>query len=258
MSTMRRRGQARWTPVGVVASAALVLAACASVTEGRGALGSPASSATASSSPDFPSTSATLVPSSPAPSSSAPSTSRPPLPTTAQREEVLVTVSGGDDVSNLVAVPGGFEAASWDQVGSIRFWFDPASSLTWQSIGESEYPFATAIGPPEAHGHGIRLRNMRHATFIVTGIFTGDGSGNAVAFTTGSKGWGAIKAESNGNIGPSGEPVGDDRIGLSFGFAFSQGYLVTSDCPQDRPQYQCDTHQIRKRWVWTGHDFRRV
>ena len=42
-----------------------------------------------------------------------------------------------------------------------------------------------------------------HATFIVTGVFSGDGSGNAVAYTSGSGvGWGAIKAQPNGNLKP--------------------------------------------------------
>jgi len=50
----------------------------------------------------------------------------------------------------------------------------------------------------------------------VRGNFTGDASGNAVAFTSGAKGWGAIKAESNENIGPSGQPVGANLIDLSY------------------------------------------
>lgn len=33
---------------------------------------------------------------------------------------------------------------------------------------------------------------MTSATFIVTGLFTTDGTGNAVAYTTGINGWGAI------------------------------------------------------------------
>jgi hypothetical protein len=33
-------------------------------------------------------------------------------------------------------------------------------------------------------------------------LFTTDGTGNAVAYTTGSNGWGAIKAEPNSNLAP--------------------------------------------------------
>jgi hypothetical protein len=96
---------------------------------------------------------------------------------------------------------------------------------------------------------------MRNATFIVTGNFTGDGSGNAVAYTTGAKGWGAIKAESNGRIGPSGQPVGSDAIGLSFGFAFVGGLLQTKDCPPNRPIADCGAYPVVKLWAWNGTDF---
>jgi hypothetical protein len=171
---------------------------------------------------------------------------------------VLHALAAGDTVSALVAVPGGYEAASWDGTGGIRFWFDPTASVAWRRVGTSRYPYSAALGAPHVAVQAARLRGMDHATFIATGRFTNDSSGNAVAYTTGPRGWGAIKAERNGNIGPSGAPVGADRIGLSYGFAFSDGYLITADCPTGRPIAQCGTHQIRKRWVWRGKDFRRV
>jgi hypothetical protein len=85
-----------------------------------------------------------------------------------------------------------------------------------------------------------------------------DGSGNAVAYTTGPRGWGAIKAEPNGNIGPSGQPIGADRIGLSYGFAFVDGLLQTKDCPLNQPISDCDTNHVLKLWKWNGTDFSRV
>lgn len=263
MWTMARSGRrTRWLLAGL-AALAMTLTACASVTTGSGRVGSPVtpgpgSSGSAASTPDFPSSSATPPPPSSAGSTPAPPSSASAPPPVSVREETLVTAAGGQSVANLVAVPGGYEGASWDQLGHIRFWFDPYASLRWQQIGASAYPYSAQVGRPEAAGHGARLRYMRHATFIVTGVFTGDGSGNAVAFTTGARGWGVIKAMPNGHIGPSGQPVGSDMIGLSFGFAFSDGYLITADCPQDRPQYQCDKHQIRKRWAWGGQDFHQV
>jgi hypothetical protein len=249
---------------GMVGAAlvALLAAGCASVTDGRGSADLSGSRSASSSRPDFPSTSVTpSTPSSSEASTTAPTPTPSPTPqpiTNSQREEVLVTTSGGQDVSVLVAVPGGYEAATYDQRGHVRFWFDPVSSLRWRLIGTSRYPYVPQIGPPGAESDGRLLRYMRHATFIITGQFTGDGSGNAVAFTTGARGWGVIKAKKNGNIGPSGRPVGRDQIGLSYGFAFSGGYLVTADCSLDRPISDCDTHPVVKRWVWTGSDFRRV
>jgi hypothetical protein len=251
-------------------AAMFVVAGCAaSVTDGTGSAvsaGAPASS----HSPDFPSptapSSASTDPSSAGTqpsrgtrsSGTSQSSSGSATPSAAQRQQALAALAAGDDVAALVAVPGGYEAASFDQQGGIRFWFDPQSSVTWRRIGASSYPYSPQVGAPEARANGALLRNMQHATFIVTGNFTGDASGNAVAFTTGPRGWGTIKAEPNGNIGPSGAPVGSNRIGLSYGFAFADGYLITADCPQDRPIADCDTHQIRKRWVWAGHDFHRA
>jgi hypothetical protein len=239
----------------LVVCAALLVAGCASVTGGAGRAGTSVASS-GSTHPDFPSTSA--IPSS---SSAVPSTTPTTAPETitpADRRAALVARAGGEQVSNLVAVPGGYEAATYDQRGTIRFWAEPAASASWQLIGASRYPYSAALGAPGAHVTGALLRQMSHATFIVTGLFTTDGSGNAVAFTTGAKGWGAIKAERNGNIGPSGRPVGRDRIGLSYGFAFANGYLVTGDCPQNRPIAECGRHPIVKRWAWTGSDFRRL
>lgn len=237
----------------VLASLAAALApGCSSVTSGTGT-----AAATASSSrPDFP----TAPPSPPAPNTSSPSvppSSTPAAQTPAQRRQALEAQTNGEP-NVMIRVPGGFEAATYDQSGGIQFWREPASATSWSQIGTSSYPYVSQIGPPEASVQGALLRNMKNATFIVHGNFTGDGSGNAVAFTTGSKGWGVIKAEPNGNIGPSGQPVGSDQIGLSYDFAFRSGYLETKDCPLDRPISDCDTHPITKLWRWAGDDFVRV
>jgi hypothetical protein len=99
---------------------------------------------------------------------------------------------------------------------------------------------------------------MRHATFTVPGQFTTDNSGHAVAYTTGGRhGWGAIKARANGNIGPSGQPIGPNRIGLSYDFGLVGGKLKTADCPTNEPIASCGSDHIDKLWTWTGHDFTR-
>ncbi|HET6877032.1 MAG TPA: hypothetical protein VFH38_05850 [Jatrophihabitans sp.] len=222
---------------------------------GGGSGGAPATSPrparhqSSQSTPDFPSsTSGVPSPTGPAP------TKQIALPTRRQRITALQAQAGGQAVV-LVAVPGGYEAASYDQLGNLRFWREASDSGTWTQVGASSYPYVPALGPPHARVRGALLSGMQHATFIVYGVFTGDGSGNAVAFTTGANGWGAIKAEPNGNIGPSGQPVGADLIGLSYNFGFAGGRLITEDCPTDRPISQCGTHPIVKSWVWTGSDF---
>lgn len=157
---------------------------------------------------------------------------------------------------DLVTVSSGYEAASWDQSGGIRFWTNTGRSTAWQQVGSSRYPYASAIGAPHANVTGADLTGIRHATFIVRGFFTGDGSGNAVAFSDGLRGWGAIKAEPSGRIGPSGAPIGSDQIGLSFDFGFDNGMLVTKDCNPNYAFAECGgPTTIVKHWRWNGTDF---
>ena len=151
-------------------------------------------------------------------------------------------------------MPAALEAASYDQRGHLSFW---RHTSTWSQVGSSTYPYdATFFPSPQAKVTGTVLTAMTHATFIATGFFSGDGSGNAVAYTTGAKGWGAIKAESNGNIGPSGQGVAFSAIGLSDGFAFAHGLLMSADCSDTGPISACGgSHRVFKYWRWAGHDF---
>ena len=65
-----------------------------------------------------------------------------------------------------------------------------------QFVPCSQNPYSAAIGAPaDADATGARLAGMTDATFIVTGLFTTDGTGNAVAYSTGIGGWGAIVTE---------------------------------------------------------------
>jgi hypothetical protein len=247
-----RSARARTAAAGL---AVALLAACSSVTGGRGTA---VSTSASSSHPRFPSTSATTpAPTSPTlpATTPAPTSSRPD---TAAARAVQLQAQTNGEANVLVRVPGGYQAASWDQNGRIGFWSEAIADTTWRLIGHSGYPDVAALGPPQATARGALLRNMRNATFIVHGNFTGDGSGNAVAFTTGPYGWGAIKAQPDGNIAPSGHPVGADLIGLGYDFAFRDGYLETKDCSTDRPISDCDEHPVTKLWVWAGDHFVRA
>src|SRR3954451_11874572 len=97
---------------GIVAAAligALFAGGCASVTDGHGSAAVSPSGSRSTSRPDFPSTSPT--PSAPASSRPAPTARAPSEPVTnSRREQALTTASAGQDVSVLVAVPGGYEA----------------------------------------------------------------------------------------------------------------------------------------------------
>jgi hypothetical protein len=218
---------------------------------------STARSSAATSAPAPLSTSAAT--SAPAPLSTPVTNSRSPstaIPTVAEREQALHDRVDPQNVSALVLVPAGFEAAVYDHAGSISFWANPTASANWTRIGSSEYPYnPQAASDARPRVLATRLSHMAHATFIVRGYFTGDASGNAVAFTTGDHGCGAVKAEPSGRIGPSGAPVGSDMVGLSYDFQFANGELVTVDCPTNRPQYQYGRYPIKKYWLWNGHDF---
>jgi hypothetical protein len=236
----------------------VTLTGCASVTSGSGERAAPGS---VTSSPDFPTVLPTDTPSSTEPppsSSSPPPTTRAPAPTRKQREARLTTQSHGQ-AHVLVVVGSVYEAASFDQQAHIEFWRSGGNSVDWTLLGRSRYPYTSAVGSPaEARVQGALLTRMRHATFILTANLTGDGSGNDVAYTTGPKGWGAIKAEANGNIGPSGQPVGPDKIGLSYHFGFVGGRLKTEDCPSNKPIATCGTDHVDKLWLWAGSDFQQV
>jgi hypothetical protein len=69
---------------------------------------------------------------------------------------------------------------------------------------------------------------------------------------------GRDQAEPDGSIGPSGQPIGSDGIGLSFGFAFVGGRLQTKDCPLHQPIAACGSDPVVKLWAWNGTDFSRV
>ncbi len=238
--------------LGLVALATLLTTGCSSVVDGRGA-NSTSPSGSSARSPDFPAgTTGSGGPQGATLSSTPPTSHRP---TDAQRRSALAARAGGTQV--MVRVGDGYEAATFDQVGHIAFWHDGADSTQWRQVGSSRYPYVPQVGAPHASARAAVLTGMAHATFVVSGYFTGDSSGNAVAFTTGAKGWGAIKAEANGNIGPSGAAVGHDQIGLSYGFAFHHGLLETRDCPANRPISDCGRYSVVKLWRWTGRDFRR-
>jgi len=261
-----------------VTAGALLLAGCTTTTAGHGtaaaanehpfsvATSAPtvSSSPTGSSQP-VPTTTApsTTAPTTTAPTTTAPTTTAPagpgPVPTKAQLAAQLTRLTPGKRrvIVTLVrrtGTPAVAEAATYDQAGHVTFW---RYSTSWLRAGTSSYPYDRAfVGRPSAVITGAVLTGMTHATFIARGFFSGDGSGNAVAFTTGAKGWGAIKAENNGNIGPSGQGVGFSAKGLSEDFEFTHGLLETADCSDTLPIAACGGNQrVLKFWRWAGHDF---
>ena len=119
------------------------------------------------------------------------------------------------------------EVMSLGQQGKVWFW--SAANDTLKRLGTSTYPYSpSTLGSPGATGSGGVLTGMKHATFLVKGKFSTDHRGNAVAYTDGgAAGWGAIKAQKNGQLKPSGAGVGLKAIGLSQDFGLVGGRLET-------------------------------
>src|SRR4030081_1772093 len=121
-------------------------------------------------------------------SCSAGTTAAPP-PSLAKAQQQLFTHTNGM-ASVMVAVPGGYEAALYDQYGHISFWRDVGS---WQAEGRLMYPRdlgegtnKAICGAPGVAVTGSLLPGAQHAAYIVCGQFSGDGSGWDVIFTQGS------------------------------------------------------------------------
>jgi hypothetical protein len=182
-------------------------------------------------------------------------TTNSPTTTGAAAQPVDATAALQNQVhgDQVTAVDG--EGATYDQTGHITFWRN--ANGAWQRIGASSYPLQPALGPVHPKVTGAKLTGMSHAVFILTGTFTMDGSINALAYTANAAGtWGAIKAEPNGDIGPSGQPVGEDGIGMANAFYAVHGQLETADCSGNLPMAECGGNQrVLKFWTWHGTDF---
>jgi len=158
----------------------------------------------------------------------------------------------------LVDIPAGAEMIVVEQTKQVSFWHWDKAKHEITHGGFSTYPYdPTGLGQPQATARGALLTGMSHATFIVKGNFSGDGSGNAVAYTDSTtKGWGAIKAIPNGNLAPSGQGVAVSGIGLSQDFDFVDGLLETADCSSNIPISECGgNNRILKFWRWSGAQF---
>lgn len=155
----------------------------------------------------------------------------------------------------LVQTGGGFEAAAYDQVGNIEFW---RYGQNWQLVGKSTYP------QPQLAGETGRVRvtgevptGMSDAVFIADGPFTGDGSGDTLAFTNGPNGWGVIATEVNGNLASTGRGLNQIGPGLELYMSLNEGRFETRTDwnATGFSEAFAAGYPIIRDWNWTGHDF---
>lgn len=222
--------RARIAAVGAVL--ALLLAACGGGhPSGSGSPASPAPGAT-------PTLSATEVPTS------------VPVSVT----QMLAAVTQGLS-QTIVPVPGGYEAAAYDQNGNLGFW---AYHGSWAQVGGSAAPVI-----PESPGmniEGALLDGMQDATFVAEGQFTGDATGDAEGFASGPGGWGVLAPGPGDTLVPTGEadPFGATPItaaALWLRLGFDGGELVSA---QENPYFlQIDhaagpAYGLLTHWRWNG------
>ncbi|MDT8911972.1 hypothetical protein [Amycolatopsis sp. PS_44_ISF1] len=227
-------------------TAGVLLAAAGVVLTGCGN-GGPDASAGAPSTPAAPTASSAAT--QPTPSSTPTGDSAPAQQSKAQ---LLAKVPGQQAL--VVAVPTGFEAITYDQSGHVGFWTD--SPEGWHKDSTGSYPYTPGHhAPPGAKATGAVLSGMKHATFVLNGAFSEDSTGNAIAYTDGSSGWGIITAQPGGNLAPAGPTVDSRNSGVSHGLALTGGQLQTEDCNPDQPLAECGTSAVKKSWRWDGHQF---
>ena len=202
---------------------------------------------------------------------SGPAPGSTPLTRTGLTDKSLVSVdvnalaaylNRGDTIRSTVAVqtPSGSELMVVTQRGKLEFWTWLASAHTLQLTGTSTYPYAPgSLGAPSAKGTGALLSGMDHATFVITGTFTTDGSGNAIAYTRGAGHWGAVKASGTRLVPSSAGSTANAPVGQHAAAGFVGGLLETADCSQLVPVSQCGAsgNRVLVYWRWhsDGFDF---
>lgn len=172
----------------------------------------------------------------------------------------LLKASGMPHATAPVAVPGGYEAAAWDNTGRVTFWRWTSGSQAWARVGASTYPVLPAtFGTPDATVTGALLAGMSDATFIAQGQFSGDGTGSFIAFTNGPRGWGTIAPGLGGTLIPSGNSSTDNTTpGEQYTELFDHGDLEIST-PGSLPYGpNGEEWQIGTVYAWSNGAFRLV
>jgi hypothetical protein len=157
------------------------------------------------------------------------------------------------------SIASGAEIAVVGTEGSVAFWKYDKDQETLQLVATRGYPFKSGtLDTSDLTVSASVLSGMTHATFIIRGTFSTDGTGNAVAYTYNvpKKTWGAIKAETRTSLKVTNQGVGVGGIGLSQDFQFVDGRLETDDCSSTVPAAQCGPGTlVTKYWEWDGTHF---
>jgi hypothetical protein len=171
----------------------------------------------------------------------------------------LLQASGMPRATAPIAVPGGYEAAAWDEAGHVTFWKWTARAATWRQVGASTYP-VVGTEPIDTQISGALLSGMTDATFIANGFFSGDGTGTYIAFTNGPHGWGTIApGPGEDTLMPTGNASTDNTTpGNSYAELFSDGDLDRIDTGVLPFGPNGEEWEIERGYAWSGEEFREV
>ena len=178
----------------------------------------------------------------------------PPSAAVKPTENGLLRASGMPLVTASVAVTGGYEAAAWGKTGRVTFWKWTNASRTWDQVGASTYPMLPQpFGTPHTTITGALLTGMSDATFIANGLFSGDGTGNFIAFTNGPRGWGTIAPGPDGTLIPTGnKSTNNTTPGNSYTELFHDGHLEISE-PGNLPfGPNGEEWQVERTYAWSA------
>ncbi|MGN6474260.1 MAG: hypothetical protein ACTHK4_11520 [Mycobacteriales bacterium] len=194
----------------------------------------------------------------------------------------LETGANTDNVSNIVAVSSGYEAATWSRPKSVRrhdhavpsetaegtisFWRSPKSTVGWRRIGSSRYASIDDTCDPSVTAAAVT--GAPDAVYVVYACLTGDGVINDLAYANGPQGWGVIEAVAVNRIASRGRAETwqpSSRGYLGFHPASAGRFLMGFDHREletlDRSWYLADAGDGLfpriSRWRWDGAGFAR-
>ncbi len=158
----------------------------------------------------------------------------------------------------VVAVPGGYEGATYDQTSHIRFWSDVSGS--WRVVGDRSYPqnlgdpqYENACGSHNVVVTAALLSGMQHPTYIVCGQFAADGTAYAAVFSDGRSGWAYLTVQGQQLLANGTSP--SFEAGRFFMAHFANGMLETDDDTGVFSEAIGAGFPLVRDWRWSGDRF---
>lgn len=172
-------------------------------------------------------TTAIAAPNAPAMTTAAASDQTDP-PTLAEAKADLIEQTGTDRVA-VVEGSSIFWGAVVTPHNKVVFFVHDYIEGWHRALGQNELPLPDVVGDGGARPVGSLVRGLTHPVFVVRGEFTGNGTGQALAFGhTSETGWGNLVGHGD-RLVPMAEPsAAPYQDGLELDIRFQDRRLVTS------------------------------